>query len=51
VSLFQNPVGAKLRFDAPRSWRNRPKPGFPTEIKEAVPKAEALEQPQVIGIK
>jgi hypothetical protein len=29
------------------SWKNRSKPGFSTKFKEAVPKTEVLEQPQL----
>jgi hypothetical protein len=42
LSLFQNPVGFGTS-----SWKNRPKPGFFAKFKEAVPKAEVLEQPQL----
>jgi hypothetical protein len=41
--LFQNPVGFGTS-----SWKNRSKPGFSTKFKEAVPKAEVLEQPQLL---
>jgi hypothetical protein len=37
--LFQTPVGFGTS-----SWKNRPKPGFSAKFKEAVPKAEVLEQ-------
>jgi hypothetical protein len=40
--LFQNPVGFGTS-----SWKNRSKPGFSFKSKEAVPKAEVLEQPQL----
>jgi hypothetical protein len=30
-----------------QSWKNRSKPGFSFKSKEAVPKAEILEQPQI----
>jgi hypothetical protein len=42
LSLFQNPVGFGTS-----SWKNRRKPGFSFKSKEAVPKAEVLEQPQL----
>jgi hypothetical protein len=43
--LFQNPVGFGTS-----SWKNRSKPGFSAKFKEAVPKAEVLEQPQIVKI-
>jgi hypothetical protein len=45
LSLFQNPVGFE-----PGSWKNRQKPGFSTQFKEAVPKTEVLEQPQLLFV-
>jgi dihydropyrimidinase len=47
-SLFQNSVSADQRSDETGSWKNRQNPGFPSKFKEAVPKAEILEQPQRI---
>jgi hypothetical protein len=41
VSLFQNQPGCETS-----SWKNRQKPGFFSKSKEAVPKAEVLEQVQ-----
>jgi hypothetical protein len=43
LSLFQNPVGFETS-----SWKNRQKPGFSSKSKEAVSKAEVLEQPPLI---
>jgi hypothetical protein len=40
--LFQNPVGFETS-----SWKNRQRPGFSSKFKEAVPKAEVLEQLQI----
>jgi hypothetical protein len=51
LSLFQNPVGANLRFDGQALGKTGQKPGFSTKFKVACqaklgfPKAEVLEQP------
>jgi ribosomal protein S18 acetylase RimI-like enzyme len=45
MSLFQNPVGFE-----PGSRKNRQKPGFSTHFKEAVPKTEVFEQPQIVCV-
>jgi hypothetical protein len=55
MSLFQNPVGAKLQFDETSSWKNRLSPklsqsGFSTKFKKSIPKAEVLEQPRLIEL-
>jgi hypothetical protein len=42
VSLFQNPVGFGQALG-----KTGQKPGFSVKSKEAVPKPEVLEQPQV----
>jgi hypothetical protein len=46
--LFQNPVGADLRSDGQALRKTGQKPGFSIKSKEAVPKTEVLEQPQLI---
>jgi sulfite exporter TauE/SafE/copper chaperone CopZ/plastocyanin domain-containing protein len=51
VSLFQNPVGANLRFDGQALRKTGQEPGFSVKSKEAVLKTEVLEQPQVIDEK
>jgi hypothetical protein len=45
LNLFQNPVGANLRFDVASSWKNRSEPDFSTKFIEAVPKTEVFGQP------
>jgi hypothetical protein len=52
LGLFQNPVGAKLRFDEPGAWKNQQnrtkvRPGFSVKFKGIVPKAEVLEPPHL----
>jgi hypothetical protein len=45
LSLFQNPVGFGRALG-----KTGQKPGFSPKSKEAVPKTEVLEQPQLIEI-
>jgi hypothetical protein len=52
MRLFQNPVGANLRFDETTSWKSgqigrKSGPLFPLKSKVAVPKTEVLEQPRM----
>jgi hypothetical protein len=50
LSLFQNPVGANLRFDGLALGKTGKKPGFSPKSKEAVPKTEVLEQPRLLNL-
>jgi hypothetical protein len=47
LRLYQNPVGANLRFDETTSWKSGQMPAFPLKSKGAVPKTEVLEQPRL----